>query len=280
MPHQKYALIGFPLSHSISPWLHRRLFAVSQISADYSLLEIPPGRLKENRNVLERLDGYNVTIPHKCEIIPHMDELSEIAEIYGAVNTVTCGEKKKGYNTDGTGLLKALSFAGISLSGHVAVCGGGGVARVMIIEAVKAGCGVTVAVRESGLAAARKLCKTLRSRWHADLTVTSLNGLEGSFDLLLNATPLGMFPSPGISPVSGKALENCRAVFDAVYNPTETALLKAAGKRGIYAVSGLSMLVWQAAAAQEIWNGVSFSHNDMETLISEARQYIELSRNR
>ena len=135
---KKFAVIGHPIGHTMSPFIHDRLFKLSGIDARYSVIDIAPENLARDYNeTLKNLDGYNITIPHKQNIIPLLDEIDEKAEMYGSVNTVSnINGKAKGYTTDPDGFLEALKYASIDLNGRVVILGCGGVARTMAYEAL------------------------------------------------------------------------------------------------------------------------------------------------
>ena len=267
----KYAVIGYPIGHTMSPFIHGRLFKLSGVSADYSVFEIAPKDLSQKFEMLSGLDGFNVTIPHKSKIIPFLKSLDERAKLYGAVNVVKC-DSLKGYNTDCFGFLRALASADIPLKGNVAVCGAGGVARMMAFECALAGCSLTIAARLSDLGPAETIKdEIVKAKPDADINIKKLDELSGGFDLLINGTPVGMYPHAGSMPVSGSVLSKCAAVFDAVYNPNETLLIKTAASNGSKCCGGMPMLVWQAVVAQEIWNRAEFKEEDIKLVIEDAR---------
>lgn len=275
MNQSAYALIGHPLGHSISPAIHERLFALSGTEGAYSLLDFPPEELKARLPALRALNGFNITIPYKQAILPFLDKTDERAARYGAVNTVKCENgQMTGYNTDVIGFLRALTGAGIPFSGQVLLCGTGGVAHMMACEALDHGCTLTVGARTYGKASA--FADELSAQYpNAKIEPTALAYVTGSYDLILNGTPSGMYPNVKDLPVPLYVARSARAVFDAVYNPTETALLARARKAGAKVQNGLSMLVWQAAASQEIWTGHSFRSEDISALSSEMDKYIK-----
>lgn len=117
----KYAIIGFPLGHSMSPFIHRRLFDISGISAQYDMLEIRPEELENKFELLKTYNGFNVTIPHKISIIKMCDSTSGVAALYSSVNCVKCDGEITGYNTDAEGFLKTFEHYGVKLSGNVAI---------------------------------------------------------------------------------------------------------------------------------------------------------------
>lgn len=272
----RYAVLGYPLGHTMSPFIHEKLFAVHSVSAAYEKKELPPQELPQALPALRKLDGFNLTIPHKSAILPYLDELDGRAARYGAVNTVKCGERLTGYNTEYLGFLRTLEDAKISLAGSVLLCGAGGAAHMMAFEAASAGCSLTIAARPSGLPRARGLAEEIRQKIPgAAVGACTYDAIEGDFDLLLNATPAGMYPHPEAMPVDERTVRRCKAVFDAIYNPRETMLLRTARLNGSKCAYGMPMLVWQAAAAQEIWNGLPFTAGQVAPVIEEANWEME-----
>lgn len=243
-----YALIGHPLGHSLSPQIHRALLAAAHLEGDYRLLDIAPEDLANRLPELQTLRGFNVTIPHKQAVLSAMAELDEKAALFGAVNTVAVrGGKFYGYNTDCYGFLRSLSAAGIPLAGRVLVLGTGGVARMFAFEAVLAGAAVTLAARTPSKGCA--LAAEIAEKCGRAVTVTDFNSVTGDWDLIVNGTPVGMFPKVDACPLEPGVLAHTAAVFDAIYNPMETRLLRLARQNGAKTVNGLPMLVWQAAVA-------------------------------
>lgn len=290
----KFAVIGHPIGHTMSPFIHEQLFSLSsKTSCSYQALDIPPQKLAASMPTLRQFRGFNVTIPHKQAILPLLDDCSLEAQAFGSVNTVLMQDRKAiGYTTDGIGCLKALEASGITPEGPCLLLGSGGAARA-IAFALTTVCqqpDLTFAVREESLSKTRDLCASLSLyakklgktgkytavSYQALESRTELKPAEKSFSLLLNCTSVGMFPHVDQCPVSPEVVACCGAVFDAVYNPHETRLLQTAQALGIPTVHGMAMLVWQAVAAQEIWNGSSFQASDIEALIENAAQ--EMSR--
>lgn len=272
-----FALIGFPLGHTLSPYIHSRLFMISGYNALYEAIEVEPEKLKsEIPSLISSLEGFNVTIPHKCSIIPYLDELDDTAAIYGSVNTVSCkGSKSKGYNTDCYGFLKALECENLSLEGNIAILGSGGVARIFAFESAFAGCNVTLCVRESDKGAAHLLKNEIERHAPGALVyVNDLHDIPKDTDLLINSTPVGMYPNTDACPVPAGAIKNAKAVFDAVYNPAQTKLLEIAKSLSAKTVKGIGMLVWQAVKAHEIWYNATFEQADILSLISECEKQL------
>ena len=239
-------LIGEHLGHSFSPKIHEKL-------ADYSygLFEISKdeiGDFAKNGG----LDAFNVTIPYKKDIIPFLDEISPEASAIGAVNTVVRRDGKLyGYNTDYFGFEYMLSLSGIDPKGKKALVLG------------KGGASLTV-------------CSVLRDKGVSSLTVfgsrdnTPENiALCNDAEIIVNATPVGMYPNNLKAPVELSAFHHCVLVLDLIYNPTKTALLLDAERLGITGVNGLPMLVAQAAKAFEYFTGDSFDSDDIEKITSD-----------
>lgn len=267
-----YGLIGYPLKHSMSPFIHKRLFCLKNIAAKYSLFDF--ARLDEKSVAgLKELYGYNVTIPYKTEIIKYLDNLDVSAKSYMSVNTVKCG---KGYNTDAYGFLKSIEKLGADLSGRVLILGGGGVARMAVTETAKCGAKITLALRRNSLEKGEML-KELAHSVNADtkITVVDIEHIESEYDLLINCTPSGMFPDVESCPVAESAIKKCRYVFDLIYNPEKTKLLQHAEQAGIPSINGMYMLVAQAAKAQEIWNGWSFSEEEILQIVNRTTAYMK-----
>ena len=278
MSTKKFAVIGHPIGHTMSPFIHNRLFELSGIEAEYTKLDIAPENLAdEYKNVLSKLDGYNITIPHKQNIIPLIDEIDEKAKMYGSVNTVAnINGVAKGYTTDPDGFLKALDAAEIVLDGRVVILGCGGVARTMAYEVVLKGLPLLFAVRKEDVEIAKTLCGEIENTVKgAKVSFCLIGELSGDIDVLVNATPLGMFPKVDVQPVSDSVINRCASVFDAVYNPLETVLIKKALANGAKAVGGMSMLVWQAVVAHEKWDGSVYNKDDIAKLCIDSAEELK-----
>lgn len=268
MPNKKYAVIGHPIGHTMSPFIHKRLFSLAGIDAEYNVYDVPPEELKDTFDKeLSKLNGFNITIPHKQAIIPFLDYLDPKAKLYGSVNTFFNDNGTfRGYTTDPDGFLMALKSAGIPFEGRTVILGCGGVARTMAYEALLAKNDLTLAVRPDDLTMANDLKKELDALDGDNVKVCKIADLQGDIDVLINATPVGMFPHDENCPVSDEVIKNSKSVFDAIYNPLETLLIKKAKQNGALAVGGMSMLVWQAVVAQTKWNDVAFDKNDIDKL--------------
>ena len=269
MSTKKYAVIGHPIGHTMSPFIHTKLFELAGVDAVYTKLDVAPESLGyEYDHILSKLSGYNITIPHKQSIIQYLDEIDEKANMYGSVNTVSNRDyTSKGYTTDPDGFLKALDAAKIGLAGRVVILGCGGVARTMAYEVVLKNIPLLFAVRAEDVEIAKALCEEIKGTViGSQPSYCLISELEGDIDVLINATPIGMFPKVENQPVSDEVIAKCRNVFDAVYNPLETVLIQKAKANGSTAVGGMSMLVWQAVVSHEIWDGSVYDPAEIEKL--------------
>lgn len=271
---KEFCLIGYPLTHSISPEIHDFLFKKSAVEGRYDKKNLAPGDFDGEIGNLRKLDGFNITIPYKQRILPYIDVLDERAARYNAVNTVKCENGRLyGYNTDADGFLRALEQSDIRLEGNVLLCGAGGVAHMMAGEALAHGCSLVIATPT--LSESKNCVSSLQEQYpDAKLSVSTLAYLSGSFDLILNGTPSGMYPDVKSFPVPAAVARSAKAVFDAVYNPAETQLMRLARSAGANVQGGLPMLVWQAAAAQEIWTGAHFKNEDIEELCGKMAELL------
>ena len=272
----KFALIGHPLGHSMSPLIHEKLFALSGLAdTSYELIDIAPEDIAGSRGTLEALRGLNVTIPHKQAVIPLVDELGESALRYNSVNCINNdGGRLIGYNTDCDGFLRSAEQ--LPIGGNVAILGCGGVGRMIAIEVARHGGNITLAVIPQDVKNAQLLmAEILAKSSGASVRITDISTLEGSYDVLINATPVGMYPKVDACAVSDTVIENSGSVFDVIYNPKETLLMKKARALGKTAVGGASMLVYQAVKAHEIWYGGSFKTEDIAGIITDVENAVD-----
>jgi len=244
-----YGVIGNPVFHSLSPLMQNRAFRQKRLNAVFLPFLVPD--LKDFLRAVPELGiaGFSVTIPHKERILEHLDECDPLAARIGAVNTIVVRRSGRlyGCNTDYVGVLRALESR-ITLRGsRVLLCGAGGAARAAAFALSEAGSRVCICARKPGRAAA--LARAVGGE-----AVPRAALRRQFFDAVVNATPVGMSPREGRSPLRAGEL-NCRLVFDTIYRPLRTRLLRLAEGRGIATVSGLEMFVAQGAAQFEIWTG-------------------------
>lgn len=249
----EYGLLGEKLSHSFSPQIHAQL-----ADYDYQLISLPPekldGFLRE-----KQFRGLNVTIPYKKAVIPYLDELSPIARRIGAVNTIANrGGRLFGDNTDYAGLRYAIARAGICLAGKkVLILGSGGTSKTAHAVAEDLGAREIFTISRSGEHNYQNLSR------HADAQI------------ILNTTPVGMFPQNGRAPLCLAQFPHLEGVADAIYNPLKTALLLEAEELGIPHTNGLPMLVAQAKAACEVFLQKSISAEKTEQILSSLERRLK-----
>ena len=236
----RYGLIGCPLGHSFSKEIHESLKRYP-----YELKELLPDELETFLHQRE-FSGINVTIPYKQAVIPFLDGISDRAKMIGAVNTIVNKEGcLYGDNTDFDGMRLALTRAGILLGGKkVLILGTGGTSRTALAVARSLG--------------AREVHRISRSGRNGALTYEKAYAGHADADVIINATPCGMFPDEGACPVDLGRFDRLSGVFDAVYRPLRTRLIETAREKGIPADTGLYMLVAQAVRAAELFTGEAF----------------------
>ena len=257
-------VIGDPIEHTMSPVMHNAAF--NQLGLDYLYIAFRVrkeelGKAIEGMRALNII-GLNVTIPHKVTIIPFLDELDPLADRIGAVNTVVNSDGVlQGYNTDATGFLQALLDRGVKPKGkNVVILGAGGASRAISFILADRGANLVILNRLLELDWAEKLAYEITEAFKKEVKALELNEenlatvLEGA-DILVNATSVGMSPDTDETPVPAKLLKPSLVVFDVVYNPTQTRLMREAEAAGAKTIGGLDMLVWQGALAFEKWTG-------------------------
>lgn len=257
----KLGLLGFPVKHSLSPWIHEQFLQKSSIAGTYKLYETRPenlsARMKEWRE--EGMDGFNITIPFKQDIIPYLDEIDEEAKSIGAVNTVV-NEKGswKGYNTDGLGYYRSLmdSFPSIDPGEtNVLLIGAGGGARG--IYRALAGKGFArVDITNRTMEKAKELLTLNQSDTVSSvLSLAQAEAKLGEYDIIVQTTSVGMEPSDHQMPIYVDKIKPGAIASDIVYKPFTTLFLKEAKERGASIHHGHAMLLYQAQYAFEIWTG-------------------------
>ena len=273
---KKFGIIGYPLTHSLSPQIHNHTFQILEIDAVYEKIEISPESFTKSINELKSggYSGFNITIPYKLKIMSLLDEIDSDARTIGAVNTIVRKENKwVGYNTDVSGFLTPLlEFKNILL--NCLVLGTGGAARAVIFALARYLQPRSITIAGRNLEKAANLSTEFGSLFEMiHLDHRSLNGAESilsEFNLIVNSTPLGTFPNIEQTPLlTILNLREQTIVYDLVYNPLETKLLKNARRAGknIFLINGMEMLLQQAASAFKLWT-------NEEMPIARVREYI------
>lgn len=262
-------LIGHPVEHSFSPQMHNRAFEYLNMDYAYVTFDVKVDNLKTAIAGAKSLNikGLNVTIPHKVEVKKYLDELDEIAELIGAVNTIDL-ERMKGYNTDGIGAVKAIEEVSTIKDKNVVIAGAGGASRAISFYIAKYGAESLTILNRNILKAENLACDVRNSKLIENVQSGDVSFCEkhlANADILINTTPLGMSPhNIDESIVCGEDLHSDLVVFDAVYNPNETKLLKEAKKAGCKTVYGIKMLLYQGAESFKIWTGRDAPVSEME----------------
>jgi shikimate dehydrogenase len=258
-------IIGYPVEHSLSPKMHTAAFRALELKWNYSLLPVAPEGVGEAIQMIRQRGwrGINVTIPHKQAVMPLLDSVNIHADIIGAVNTIVNENGRLvGYNTDWIGFLEALKEANFDPTNCRAVLlGAGGAARAVLYALLERGATVTIANRDPRKA--EVLAVEVATQFDRDIAVLALDdtaGLQAVMNdatLLVNSTSVGMSPHSNADPLpSGLVFPFHLTVYDLVYNPRETQLLKRARAAGATGIDGLGMLVHQGAEAFRLWTGL------------------------
>ncbi len=251
----KLGIIGNPLSHSISPILQETAIKSIGKNGEYKKFECDKEHLSETINFLKENNylGFNVTIPHKENILKYLDFIDETAEKIGAVNTVKIKEGKLyGYNTDIFGFIEPIKDKKLN---NAAILGAGGAARAIVFGLDKLKIkNISVCARD--INKANIFINSLKDKINTNINseILSENLDFSNIDILINCTPLGMKGKfENQSPINLNNINKNLFVYDIVYNPQETVLLKIAKEKGLECINGLDMLIYQGAKAFEIW---------------------------
>jgi shikimate dehydrogenase len=275
------ALLGYPVSHSISPQIHNHVFERLNLPFVYVPFSVPPQGLHSAIFALRNSNfaGANVTIPYKSAVVPYCDKLSALSRATGTVNTLyienglLCGT-----TTDHLGFIRSIEQMGASLkNSHVVLLGNGGVARTLAIALALEQPIASIVITGRNASKVKLLADDVRF-------ITGFNADSVSFDderfatiiqdctILINCTNVGMHPDIDSTPLQKKYFHSGMTVFDTIYNPSETRLLREAREAGCVSSNGLSMLLYQGLAASKYWTGIDvpedlFSIDELEKLI-------------
>jgi shikimate dehydrogenase len=270
--HTQLAVIGDPIEHSLSPVIQQAMLDALGIDCTYGRIKVKAGTVRDwlPGAAASGLAGFNATMPHKTDLVPLMDTLSDDARMYRSVNTVVLRDgKKHGYNTDGNGFLRSLQDEGIDPQNkRIAVYGAGGASRSVVLKLAAEGARlVTVCCRTP--AKAEELAKAFPCIQVTDLSRRSTDRVLQTADLFINCTPLGM---QGVDADFEDfsfldALPSSAPVCDVIYRPLQTRLLKEADKRGHHTMNGLGMLIHQAILALEYFADMSLDSHAMKKAV-------------
>lgn len=264
--HALYGIIGNPVKHSLSPLMHNAAFQALEVEAEYKLFPLEEIELNEFFSDLHREDcpifGLNVTVPYKEKVVPYMDSLSPLVEKIGAVNTIVVTKKRKliGHNTDAPGFMAHLTELGVEMANKkIAILGAGGSSRAILAAL----CMIperpaSIKIYNRTAMRADYLLADLGDRLNADIVraVSSVDDLDiREADILINTTSVGLKPSDEIL-VDDTLLHPDLFVYDLIYNPKETLLLKMAKEAGAKTANGLGMLFFQGVLSFQHWAGM------------------------
>jgi shikimate dehydrogenase len=271
------AVIGNPIGHSMSPAIHNA--ALDLLNLDYVYVASRVEDVKAVLTGMRALDnfrGLSVTIPHKIEIIKYIDEINDLDRSIGSINTVINENGTLiGIGTDGPGALKALVDAGVELKGKcVAMIGAGGVARAIAFTLIQKAGVRKISLLDIDEQMLQGLDLDLKSGTSAEIesfvsNAASMAKVMEYADVIVNCTPIGMHPHEGVSVIPAELLRDGQAVFDVVYNPIETKLLRDAKSRGLIAVSCIEMFINQAALQFEYFTGGGAPVDEMRRVLME-----------
>ena len=273
----KLGLIGYPLSHSLSPKIQAAALQSCGLEGDYSLFPIHPDDKQGLEDLLYRvrstdIHGLNVTIPHKQNVIPFLDQLTPTATAIGAVNTIYLrNDQLIGDNTDAPGFLadvkRLIDSAAFSFQPSALLLGAGGSARAVVYALLNDGWRVILAARR-----AEQANELVRQFEQVNIMEFNFQDFQRwNLQLIVNTTPLGMMPNVDRSPwPENLPFPKNAAIYDLVYNPTETKLVRDARRQGLNAMTGLGMLIEQAALAFEAWTGCHPSREIMRAAVEQS----------
>ena len=263
-----YGIIGNPVSHSMSPAIHNAAFIEKGLNNVYVPLKIAniDAFMRECRKI--DFQGFSVTIPHKESVLPFLDDLDHTARKIGAINTIVNRKGKlTGYNTDCMAAVMGLEYsmkkANETLNNKkVSIIGAGGAARAIAFGLKEKGCDITIFNRTTERA--EKLSHDVKCKFESFEEIHQIDS-----DILINTTSIGMFPNVDQTPVPKNILKEGMIVFDAVYNPIETRLLREANEKGCHTVNGLSMFINQAAEQFRLWTNIDPPIGLMSKVVKE-----------
>jgi shikimate dehydrogenase len=259
-----FAIIGHPIGHSLSPLMHNTGFTQLRIDAQYEAIDVVPENLAVSihRFRKENFTGFNVTVPHKQTVMSLLDEISDEAKAIGAVNTVHQRDGKLyGYNTDVLGIQKSLEPFREKIYGNTCIVfGAGGGSRSVMFALTNNLKPKKIYLTSRTIEKSESLANAFRT---PDIEIkvlssdsTAIKAAMNESGLIVNSTPLGMFPNIHASPLPDNAtLNRHHIVFDLIYRPLQTLLLRQAGAANATTIDGLEMLIQQGVAAFKIWTG-------------------------
>lgn len=271
----KYGLVGKKLGHSLSPEIHNYIFDKLGVEAEYSLYEIEDGKDILKLMKEKGIKGFNITIPYKEIVMSQLDFISEEAEKIGAVNLVKIKNGKSyGYNSDYYGVIEMLEKHGVKVKGKICyVLGSGGASKSVIVALHDLGAKEIVVVTRDVESKRRELKNRFRN-----IEVVSYENIIGG-DIVVNTTPLGMYPNIDSFPLDEEILKRFDIAVDVVYNPKTTKFLQLAKNCSLKCVDGVSMLVGQAIKSDELWEGIEVDRDTRDEVEKRVIERLEEMKN-
>lgn len=267
-------LIGHPVEHSFSPPMHNAAFDALGMDYAYVAFDVNPAELQKAIEGARSLNikGFNVTIPHKIDVMKYLDEIDDVARLIGAVNTIDF-KNLKGYNTDGIGAVRAIEEVISIKNKNVVIAGAGGASRAISFYIAKYGAD-SLTILNRNVDKAQSLAGDVSNSGLIDDvksdSINEINAYLADADILVDTTPLGMHPHINDQPIAtAENMHDELVVFDAVYNPNETVLLKQAIEAGAKPVYGIKMLLYQGAESFKIWTGADAPVDIMEKALKD-----------
>ena len=264
-------VIGHPIEHSFSPPMHNNAYKLMNMDYKYVPFHVQPENIEHVIIAAKTLNiqGLNVTIPYKTEIIPYLDQIDETARKINAVNTISFKDGiAKGYNTDGMGAVKSIKEYTSLKDKNVLVIGAGGASKAITFTLINEDINtLTIANRSKDNAS--KLISNLRNQTNfmniSYQDIKDTNEIISEMDIIINTTPIGMYPNHNVEPpIEVNKIVAEQTVMDIIYNPLETELLKQAKLRGAQTIPGTKMLINQGITAFEIFTGKTPSYESFE----------------
>ena len=262
-----YAVIGDPIAHSMSPFMHDTWFREHGIDAAYMPLHVEPAALDRSVAAMKLLgiSGLNVTLPHKQKVIPFLDGLDETASIMNAVNTIVReGSSLIGHNTDGEGFVRSLTDQKADLAAKTLIIGAGGAARGIAFAMKRAGF-VDITICNRTFQKAHELAEETGS---VAKELSEAEEMLAKFEIIIQTTSVGLSKDDSL-PISLNQLSPDSFVADIIYNPLTTPFLLQAEEKGCTIMNGVGMFVYQGAIAFEKWTGVTPNTERMIALITD-----------
>ena len=272
-----YALIGNPVSHSMSPAIHNAAFVALNLDCIYVAFQVEDVKnALAGMRALDNFRGMSVTIPHKIEVMQYIDEIPDVDRHIGSINTVVKEDGKLiGFGTDGPGALKAIGDAGVELAGrNVLMLGAGGAARAIAFTLAQKGSIGKLVLLDINAGFLSQLTGDLQSGTDTVIVPGVLDPAAveehmASADLIINCTPVGMHPNVDATLVPEHLFRPGQVVFDVVYNPLETKLLRQAKAKGLKVIPGVEMFINQAILQFERFAGAGAPEELMRSVVME-----------